>query len=534
MKKKVLAILLCLALALFMVACGGDKSTAPGNNDGSNNVNNDGGNETVVEDKDTLNIAITADDGTLAIEYMTSGTYSAMAVVMEQLWDVDEDGNVIYVLAEKVEQPTDSEMIVHLRKDVKFSNGNPLTAEDVLFSIDLYKQAGATGQPRTQTIDQEKTTAIDDHTVHIVMPAPNVAHWQILSQFFVYDKESYNPDTVSTKPIGTGPYMVKEYVPNSVLKLERNENYWGQKPDFKYLNFQVLNEPAQRVNALDTGIVDISPIAIEDSDYVKGLPNFHLNERLTGYYMGLSFNFGVKSFFHKNPDARRAFVHAVDPEVIKNVVYLGKAVIMHAAVPDICFDYEDRFNNMDDTYKIGYNPDYARQLAEKSGLSGQTISMITNGSAEQTKAAEIVQSMLKEINVTVEIRSYDPATAWQMAYDPDADHDCGILSGITPNRVVGDLLLNGVRYSPTLTIPGFFENNEEYLARAPLAMSTLDEAERSEILYDLLGQYERNVLSFALVNPYNYTAFSKVIDPSSIRFSVGTGFIRFQDLKKAK
>jgi len=531
MKRKILALLLSALLLLLMAACGNSQE-ASNNPPPASGPDQSGGKPAASESKDTLNIAITADEGTLAIEYCTSGLYSAMAVVMEPLWDVDEEGNIIWTLAESVETPAEDRLIVHLRKDVKFSNGNPLTAEDVLFSIGLYKKAGVTGSARVQVIDPERTTAIDDYTVNLQMFEPNVAQWQILSQFFIYDKESYDEATAATKPIGTGPYVVTEYVPNSHVKLERNENYWGKAPEFKYLNFSVLAEPSQRVNALVTGMVDIAPLALEDVEYVRQLSGFNVDTRRTGYYLGLSFNLGAKSFFYHNLEARKAVVHAVQPEAIKNVVYLGLGEVMHAAVPDICFDFEERFNNMDDTYKIGYNPQLAKDLAEESGLSGQTVSLITNGTPEQIKAAEMIQSMLKEINVNVEINNYDPATAWQLAYDPEADYDMSILSGITPNRVVGDQLVNGVRYSPTLTIPGAFENNEEYLARAPLTLSTLDDAKRSELLYELLAEYESNVITYGLVNYLVANAFTKAINPDSIIYSVGTGFIRFQDLTK--
>jgi ABC-type transport system substrate-binding protein len=186
---------------------------------------------------------------------------------------------------------------------------------------------------------------------------------------------------------------------------------------------------------------------------------------------------------------------------------------------------------MDDTYKLGYDIELAKQLAQSSGIAGQTISLMTNGAAEAVKTAEIVQSMVSEIGVTVEINSYDPATAWQMTYDLDAEWDFVAGGGISPNRVVGDQLLNGVRYSPMLTIPGAFDGNMEYLERAPLSMSTVDSAARSEILYDLLGQYEAAAISFGTVQMTFANAYTTAIDMNSVNYSVGTSFVRLQDLK---
>jgi peptide/nickel transport system substrate-binding protein len=543
MKSKFFAVILCAALLLSLAACkeadtasstggdspsGSDQAGAPSPDDPPDTVNTP---DAPDAGKDTLNVAITADDGTLAIEYATTGVYWAMSAVMEPLWDVNEAGENIMVLAESVDQVSDTEYTVHLRQGVTFSNGNPFTASDIIFSYGVYQLAGATGQPRTQTIDPEKTKVIDDNTLDLHLLAPSAAHWQILSQFFIYDEESYATVNDGSTAIGTGPYVVTEYVPNSSIKLERRDDYWGGSPDAKYINFKLLAEPSQRVNALETDLVDISLVALDDVDYAKTLPKYNIDERYMSNFDSVMFNLGPKSKFYHNVEARRAVLHAIDPQALLDVVYLGKGKIMHAAVPDHCFDYEDRFSDMDDTYKIGYNVELAKELAQSSGLAGQTISLMTNGAAEAVKTAEIVQSMVSEIGVTVEINSYDPATAWQMTYDLDAEWDFVAGGGISPNRVVGDQLLNGVRYSPMLTIPGAFDGNMEYLERAPLSMSTVDNAARGEILYDLLGQYEAAAISFGTVQMTFANAYTTAIDMDSVNYSVGTSFVRLQDLR---
>jgi peptide/nickel transport system substrate-binding protein len=543
--KRLMALLVCAVLLLSLAACGGsDNNAAPGE-DGSSPTSSGqspsptaGGSgdapstpDSSAPGKETINVAIEADDGTLAIEYLMTGGYSAMSAVMEPLWDVTEDNEVIMVLAESVDWIDDAHLTVHLRQGVKFSNGNPFTASDILFSLGLYKVAGMTGQPRVQTIDPDRTKVVDDYTLDLQLIAPSVAHWQILSQFFIYDEESYDKDKNSSDPIGTGPYKLVEYVPNSSIKLERRDDYWGELPDVKYFNFTLLAEPSQRVNALDTGLVDIAHIALEDVDYVKGLQGVNVDSRFTQSYTMLGFNFGEKSAFYKNPDARRAIVHAINRQPILDVVYLGQGEVMHAAVPELCFDYEERFNDIDDTYKIGYDVELAKQLAQSSGLAGQTVSLVTAGTADAIRAAEMIQSMVSEIGVTVDIQNFDPAMSMQMAYDPESDYDFSVGVGIAPNRVVGDLLLNGVRYFPQLNVPGAFEGNMEYLERAPLTMSTIDEKERSEILYDLLGQYEANLIQYAMFSILVSNAYTDAIDPDSVVYSVGTGFVRLQDLK---
>lgn len=539
-KRRLLAILLCLVLVLPVAACGNKQSTdapptagAPTSGGSGQSTQPATGDASAASGKDTITVALRSDSGSLDAANMTGDTFAAVCCIQEALWDVTESNEIIMILAESVEQKSPTEWIINLRKDVKFSNGNPFTADDVIFSIGLHKAAGATGGPRVQTVDDTKTKALDDHTVDLILLEPAIHNWTVLAMMLVYDKESYDPAKASTNPIGTGPYVLKEYVPNSNVSLERRDDYWGTPPAAKYLNFRILSETAQRVNALETGLVDIAPLATTDVDYVKTLPGFNVDSRYTGNYVIMGFNFGQNSVFYQNPEARRAVCHAVDPQAIIDAVFKGQGKIMDAAVPDLCFDYEERFSNMDETYARGYDVEYAKQLAQSSGLAGKTVKLMTDGSAEAVAEAQIIQSMCDAIGVKVEINNYDPATTWQMLFDPNAVWDLSVGAGIAPNRRVGDLLLNGVRYSPSMSAPGAFTDVEGYLKLAPLCMSTVDDKERSEYLWEVLGRYERDVLSFALCNVTYSNAYSKDIDPSSVVYTIGTGTARFAYLKFA-
>ncbi len=540
-KRRLLAILLCLVLLLPLAACAntqdssltesGESQTGSDQGDASSAGGSSDSPDAAASGKDTITIALRNDAGSLDASLINTDTYAAVTCIQETLWDLSEENEVIMLLAEDVDQVSDTEWIVHLRQGVTFSNGNPFTADDVIFSIQKHKDSGATGSPRVQTIDAEKTYAIDDYTLSMQLLAPNVANWSITAMLVIYDAESYDPETGSQNPIGTGPYVLKEYVPNSYLNLERREDYWGELPDAKYLNFKILSETSQRVNALETGLVDIAQLATEDVEYANTLEGFNVDSRYTGNYKMIGFNLGENSAYYQNIDARRAVAHAIDPQAIIDAVYLGQGKVMHAAVPELCFDFEERFNDMDDTYAIGYDVALATELAQSSGLAGQTVKLMTDGLADSVKTAEIVQIMLGEIGVTVEINNYDSATVWQMLYDPAAEYDMSIGAGIAPNRRVGDQLLNGVRYSPTMSAPGAFPGVEEYLELAPLCMSTLDEQELSELLFDMLGRYEEYVLHFSTCNILYANAYSTAIDLDSVIYTFGTGSARFADLK---
>lgn len=533
--KRFFAIILAVVMLFSLMACGAENSkpdepTTDTNEDNSNKTNDpsESTDNTVI---DTITVAVANDAGTLSPCMSTSQTFAVVCAMMESLWDVDTKGNITMLLCESVDFLSDTQQTLHLRQGVTFHNGNPFTASDVLFSMNLHKDAGASGAPRVQTVDFEKTNIVDDYTIDLHLINPSIANWTVLSQCMIYDEESYDAANAAISPIGTGPYKFVSYVPNSEIKMERFDGYWGDAPEAKYINCKILAEDSQRVNALETGLIDLGNIVTTDYEYVSGLEGIEVLGNYSGNYQQMNFNFGPNSVFYKNTEARLAVVHAINCKVILDTVYLGLGKEMHAAVPDYCFDFEDRFVNCSDTYAKGYDLELAKTLAESSGLSGKSLEIMTNGSTTNIRIAEMLQGMLNEIGVTASIVNYDAATAWQLSYDLEADWDIGLGTGIAPNRRVGDLLVNGVRYSPALTAEGAFENNAEYLELAPYCMSIQDEKELSDMLYKMLKWYEDEVLSFALFDIENFTGVSEKIDPDSVKISVASSGIRYQDLK---
>lgn len=523
--KKIIPILLIVSMLLSLVACGSGISETGNNIDTNSNSDTLGNNEKV------LNTAVTMDAGTLAPHLIGGGLWPIINLMMEPLWDVTTDGDVIMVLCKELEEVSSTEYIVHLQEGVKFHNGNDFTADDVLFSMQLHAEAGSTGAPRVQTVDIENSVVVDDYTLNLKLLAPTIANWTVLSQCLMYDKESYDEVAVATTCIGTGPFKLVNYVPNSEINLEKNTEYWGEiKGNADKIHCLVLAEDAQRVNALETELVDIAQIATTDFEYV----NEHDVLKPIGVYLGnavmVNFNFGPNSALYQNLEARKAIAHAIDAEAILNTVYLGQGKLMKCALVDYCFDFEERFNNLSEQYSIGYDVELAKQYAESSGLVDQTIQILTDGSTNNVRVAEMLQGMLSQIGVNLEITNYDSATVWQMMYDLESDWEIQCSPGMAPNRRCGDLLLNGVRYYPQMNAEGAFENSKEYLAKAPDCMSIQDEEELSELLYEMIKWYQDELLGYPMFDIIQYFAVDSKIDPTSIIFNVGSSSPRYQDI----
>ncbi|NLM53102.1 MAG: ABC transporter substrate-binding protein, partial [Firmicutes bacterium] len=305
--KKVLALLLSCLLLLTLVACGGgndnDKATDPGKSSDNS--------------ARTLKIAAMQDSGTLHPLGVTGGFVSTLYAFYEPLYDTRADGSRRWILATDLERVSDLQYTLKLREGVTFSNGNPFTAEDVMFTMELCKENPQFAL-NVKAVDFEKTKIIDEYTIDLWYTEYNAAQEPGFASMLIMDKESYDEVALSRTPIGTGPYVVTDYVVNSHLKATARDDYWGGEPGIKNIEFKIINEDSQLVNALETGEVDMARVPIAEIDYVKSL-GYNVNVNKAGYNDVVLF-----SLLPGNPleskEARWAICHAIDREAIIDVV----------------------------------------------------------------------------------------------------------------------------------------------------------------------------------------------------------------------
>ena len=266
--KKLLSLLFAVIMTLSFAACG-EKGGGSGTSDGV--------------EKDTLTVACTQDYATLDFTYESAyGDYTAISrMYAEPLYDiykVNDDGTYEYrwILATSMEEESDTSWVFHLREGVKFSNGNDFNADDVLFTLDLC--CNTDGQyPYFPHLDWEACEKIDDYTVRIVFKQFDYSYYNNVCTMQILDAETYDPVEYATNPVGTGPYVVTDYVVNSYLNMTANENYWGEQPKIKNLNFLCMDEDTQRVNALETDSVDVClRVPLQELDYVSSLGDYEV------------------------------------------------------------------------------------------------------------------------------------------------------------------------------------------------------------------------------------------------------------------
>jgi len=539
LRRKILALLLVCLMIVALVACnkdnggtsspvGSDNSNNSSNSDnnvssdnsGNNNSNNSGGNSGANSGGNSggnssggagtadpgrrLNVQVAQDSGSLFRS--TSGMGVALGAFYEPLLDVRGDGEVLWVLSTGIDYESDIHGTMHIREGVTFSNGNPLTADDVMFTM-----WRCFNDPQfalnVKAIDFEKTKVIDDYTIDLWYTEFNSGQITGFAQMSILDEESFDEVELSLHPNGTGPYELVEYVINSHIDVTARDGYWGDPPSIKNIRFSIINEDSQIINALETGELDIANIPITELDFVRSL-GYRTETYGNGYYDAILFSLEPGNPL-ESKEARYAVCHAVNRQAIANILFQGMSTVLDYPVSHYLLDCEPRFLNMHETYSIGYDPVRARELAEQSGLVGKSIRIVTNGTAAFDTIAEMVQYDLQEIGVDAEIIRYDQASYFSIMADA-TNFEIVVLNPVAPSRLACDILAMYFTFIPlSWTGPDF----DRYSENARGALTTYDEAKRSEMLYEALKIFVDYTPWYGICEAVNVRAVSNELNP---------------------
>jgi peptide/nickel transport system substrate-binding protein len=529
---RALAMLLSLILVFSASSCGGSES-APNENTGNSSGSSDdspagdtGGAPPVSSPdapaKDTLRVAVSGDNGTLdPVGMGGSGGFLNIALTyMEPLWDTNGDMERVYVLAEGLDAVSPTQYTIHLREGVTFSNGNPFTADDVIFTFNLYKN-NPNRSFYLQAVDMDNTKKIDEYTVDLRFAYPHVAQIGMMTQTLIVDAESYDAADFAVHPIGTGPYRVTEYIVGSHTNVEARADHWNGEPAIRHIEFKVLNEDSQKVTALETGTVDVAGVPTQDIVFVKDLPGYVVHEAPSILCGDIGFNMSENSVFASR-DARLAVIHAIDKQAIINLAYSGYGYPAEYPFTKHMIDWEDRFAYMGEAYKDSYNVELAREYAESAGIVGATVRIITNGSSEYVTTAEILQAQLKEVGINAEINNYDAASYFEVAFDTTM-FDISVYCTATPALMIADIIWTTIAFSDSGWAGPEYDRFMEL--GAPL-MGIDDAQERSGIIYEMLKIWTDVNPTYGTVETIGATAVAR--DIQGVEFwSIGD--VRYQD-----
>ncbi|MEV0157841.1 ABC transporter substrate-binding protein [Micromonospora sp. NPDC050686] len=288
-----------------------------------------------------------------------------------------------------------------LREGVKFSDGSPLTSQDVKYSFDRIIGEKLNNAYRFASV--KSVTAPDPATVVVTLNAPTPNLLANLGGFkgvAIVQKSNITSGAVKTKPVGSGPFAVSAYTSGDSIKLVRNDNYWGDKPKLDGVTFTFVKDPTVALQNLRGGEVQWT-----DNLPPQQVPSLsdggELEVRTTpsSDYWYLTLNQARKPYDDVN--VRRAVAFALDPAAITKAAKFGLATPNQTAIPKGSAWYYEYA-----PYR--HDPGQAKQLLGRAGVTGLTMElMVTSEYPETVSAAQVIAAQLKEVGITVRIRTLD-------------------------------------------------------------------------------------------------------------------------------
>ena len=350
--------------------------------------------------KDTLVVANIYDARTLDPIVQNEVATSGMCLhIYDTLLALDQENNLVPMLAEKWEQIDDVTYKFALRKGVKFHNGEPFSAKDVKYTVERAQTpVGSAIRQYSEVVD--KVEIVDDYTVIFKLKAPFTPFLMSLSHTWgsIVNQKAVEAagESYGMNPVGTGPFKFKSWNKGDRIVLERNDDYWGKKPAYKELVMRAVAESINRTIELESGAVDIAyRVPVTDIKRVEE------NEKLTLYrhlenstsYMG----FNCAKAPWDNPKVRQAVRLALDNVGMQKAVFRGTGRAPNAPVaPSV------KYSDKDIPY-VKRDVEAAKKLLAEAGVQLPLKAEIwTNDYKPRRDLATIIQAQLKEVGIEVE------------------------------------------------------------------------------------------------------------------------------------
>lgn len=452
--KKSLLLLLSFVLLLgILAACSGGKKTSDEPKDGKKGTEQKaegpqmGG--TVVGAMDT------APSGQFnPIFYEEAYEANIIDFIYEGLVGQDENLEFIPGLAKEWTFNDDkSEVTFKLQENAKWHDGEPFTADDVVFTYKMlaspgYIEAGGIRTYIAENLlgyDEYSTGAsqefqgvvkVDDHTVTFKFKEPNVkalgdAAFPIIPEHIfgsmdIADMPSAPESREAGKVIGTGPFKFTEMVQGEQYVLSKNADYWDGEPYLDQVVWKVVDQ-AVILGLLETGEIDFvgdpNGFAAADYETVDAMPNIEIVEQPDfGYQiMGFMMNHGPimdKSKWKENPKVkdpkvRQAIAYAIDREALIDGLFYGKGSVINSPIATQFDAYDDK-----NPPQYKHDPDQAKKLLDEAGYvdkdgdgfreDPQGNKWVLNlnyplGNKDRERSAPIIQEFLQEVGIQVEL-----------------------------------------------------------------------------------------------------------------------------------
>ena len=450
-------------------------------------------------DKSDIVVAVDADVDTLhPTDFSTTVELGVLNQIYDTLLYYSPDGTKDPEprIAESYEISDDGlDYTFHLRDDVTFHDGTPVTADDVVFSIELYKASEYQGSQISMLSSVEAT---DEHTVVCHLDAPYSPFLQGICSPMIASKAYYesSEDDFVNNPIGSGPYKFVSRAKGSNIKLEANEDYYRGAPEIKEVTFEVIPDSSTKAIALQTGEVNFAEIDSATKPQLEANPAITIAEVPTSSFSYIAMNTEKEPF--NDVKVRQAINYAIDRDNLVAVCYDGEAEVNS----NICA--KERFGYSDDQFQYTYDPEKAKELLAEAGIETPYDLGEIMVAEKYSNLATVIQNDLKAVglDVTISVKEFNSyisdlqngsygITALNMTLEGDTQ----TLEMAFTSDYIG--IANNARYS-----------DEEMDKLFEQARTETDNDKRAEIFNEIFTKVQDEAIYAVMCNPMTLYAYN--------------------------
>jgi len=302
--------------------------------------------------------------------------------------------------------------LFHLRRGIRFHDGSPFTAKDVIFSINRMRtdKNSLQGANFKDVVEME---APDDTTMVFVLQQPNAVFLDRVQNRFILSKAAADKygDQMDQRPTGTGPYKFVSFQRGGNFVMTRNDDYWGSKPEIKEVIFRKVTEEAARVAGLEAGQADIiNNLPVHDVPRVEQNPRIRVErvEGLRTFFLAL--NPAFKPFDNKL--VRQAVNYSVDAQAIVKNIFEGNGFVLNGPLGPHVIGYDPRIK------RYPYDPKKARELLAKAGFpNGVDVKLYFSAGRfpQDREVCQVVGGQMEKGGFKVELVNQEWAIFWGLS-----------------------------------------------------------------------------------------------------------------------
>lgn len=423
-KRRISLLLACvMLLGVMLVGCGGNKQESAAPAPAPEAAVTPEAVAPTTKSDETLIVAIGAEPSSVSPLASATGGLSSDCggtTAMGTLLKMNAETRGVEPAMASYEMVDETHYRFTLVDGASFSDGTPVTSEDVRFCLQCYCDVG---NANTMYLDMSGFEIIDDKTFIIALKGYTTGwDYDLADGLPIYSKASVESigldNTLVTAPIGSAQYNVIEWKSGEYMLLERNEHYWD--PDwvgyYKYIKFIFIPDGASRLLAVQSGDAHIAEgVATSDVISLQANPDVDAYSWDSGVSYNLYFNC-LESEACSNAKVREALCYAIDAEAVNMAMNLGTGKVVQGWVGENFPNYKEYYEGG----HPGYDPEKAKALLAEAGYA-DGLELTLACMAQMKDVATIIQESLRQVGVTLNVEVCEGQTMNQRSRSGEYD-----------------------------------------------------------------------------------------------------------------